>query len=120
MWFGAHPADPAYVETPDEVSLIDVIAADPEGQLGFRGAGAFRRCAAVAGQGARRRRTPVAAGASERRAGLEGSGREERAGVPLPPERNYRDRSHKPEILVALGPRGAGPASGPRERVPSN
>jgi mannose-6-phosphate isomerase len=36
---------------------------------------------------------------------IEGFDREERAGIPLSsPERNYRDRSHKPEILVALGP----------------
>jgi mannose-6-phosphate isomerase len=71
--------------------------------------GTLRRCAAVPGQGARRRRTPVAAGTSERRRPSRDSDREERAGIPLSsPERNYRDRSHKPEILVALGVRGAG------------
>ena len=35
---------------------------------------------------------------------VEGYVREDRVGVPLnSPIRNYRDRSHKPELLVALG-----------------
>ena len=35
---------------------------------------------------------------------VEGFAREDRAGVPLSsPVRNYRDRSHKPELIVALG-----------------
>ena len=41
---------------------------------------------------------------------VEGYAREERLGIPLTsPVRNYRDRSHKPELLVALQTvRGAG------------
>lgn len=35
---------------------------------------------------------------------VEGFGREERQGIPVSsPVRNYRDRSHKPELLVARG-----------------
>ena len=35
---------------------------------------------------------------------VEGVAREERSGIPVTaPLRNYRDRSHKPELLVALG-----------------
>src|SRR4029077_8016573 len=35
LWLGAHPADPAWVETEHgERSLLDVLHEDPEGQLG--------------------------------------------------------------------------------------
>ncbi len=35
---------------------------------------------------------------------VEGFAREEKLGIPVSaPTRNYRDRSHKPELLVALG-----------------
>lgn len=35
LWFGAHPGDPAYLQSDDgEVSLLDALRADPEGQLG--------------------------------------------------------------------------------------
>ena len=35
---------------------------------------------------------------------MEGFAREEKLGIPVTaPTRNYRDRSHKPELLVALG-----------------
>lgn len=31
LWFGAHPGDPAWLETPDgETSLLDALVADPE------------------------------------------------------------------------------------------
>ena len=35
LWLGANPGDPARLETADgEVSLLDVIRADPAGELG--------------------------------------------------------------------------------------
>ena len=35
LWFGAHPGDPALLETnAGERSLLETITADPEGQLG--------------------------------------------------------------------------------------
>ena len=35
LWFGAHPADPAWLETDNgELSLLDAVRSDPEGQLG--------------------------------------------------------------------------------------
>ena len=35
LWLGAHPGDPAWLETPSgKTSLLDAVAADPEGQLG--------------------------------------------------------------------------------------
>ena len=35
LWLGAHPGDPAHCATDDgERSLLDMISADPQGQLG--------------------------------------------------------------------------------------
>src|SRR6476469_7696473 len=35
LWLGANPGDPAWLENPDgETSLLQVLLADPEGQLG--------------------------------------------------------------------------------------
>ena len=35
LWFGAHPGDPAWLETDTgEQSLLDTVRSDPEGQLG--------------------------------------------------------------------------------------
>ena len=106
LWLGAHPADPAHVETPDgERSLLDVIAADPEGQLGtavrehFGDALPFLVKVLAADEPLSLQAHPSTAQA------VEGFDREDRAGIPISsPERNYKDRSHKPEILVALGP----------------
>ena len=38
LWFGAHPADPSTV---DGTRLDDIIAADPEGQIGARVSGEY-------------------------------------------------------------------------------
>ncbi|MFN8087364.1 MAG: mannose-6-phosphate isomerase, class I [Mycobacterium sp.] len=119
LWLGAHPADPACVETPDgERSLMDVIAADPEGQLGpavrarFGDALPLLVKVLAADEPLSLQAHPSAEQA------VEGFEREERAGVPLSsPERNYRDRSHKPEILVALGPFEALAGFRPPERT---
>ena len=73
LWFGAHPGDPAWLETEHgETSLLTALVADPEGQLGRRVAGPVRRRAAVPGQGAGGRRAAVAAGPPQRRAGGRG------------------------------------------------
>ena len=104
LWFGAHPADPAFVEnTGGEQSLLDVIAADPEGQLGpavrarFGDALPFLVKVLAADEPLSLQAHPSTAQA------LEGYDRENRAGVPVSsPQRNYRDRSHKPELIVAL------------------
>ncbi|WP_149179927.1 mannose-6-phosphate isomerase, class I [Streptomyces sp. TRM49041] len=110
MWMGAHPGAPSRITrtTPEgdrEQPLTDVIAADPEKELGP---------AAVAKFGPR---LPfllkiLAAGAplslqvhpdlAQAKAGYAA---EERAGVPLlAPHRNYKDANHKPELICALTP----------------
>ncbi len=104
MWMGAHPGAPSRLDRgAGEQALSEVIAADPEGELG---------AATVARFGPR---LPflfkiLAAGAplslqvhpdlDQARAGFED---EERRGVPIDADhRNYKDPNHKPEMICAL------------------
>ena len=104
LWLGSHPGDPAMLEGPDgEVSLLDVIAADPEAELGpavrarFGDTLPFLVKVLAADEPLSLQAHPSTEQA------IEGYEREDRAGVPLTsPVRNYRDRSHKPEVLVAI------------------
>lgn len=105
LWLGAHPGDPARLETSGgSSSLLDVINADPEGQLGapvqarFGDALPFLVKVLAADEPLSLQAHPSSDQA------LEGYRREDQRGVPVnSPVRNYRDRSHKPEILVSLG-----------------
>ncbi|MFG2815309.1 mannose-6-phosphate isomerase, class I [Streptomyces sp. NPDC048410] len=100
MWMGAHPGAPSH--TP-RGTLVEVIAADPERELG---------AGAVAKFGPR---LPfllkiLAAGAPlslqvhpDLAQAREGYAEEERRGVPVDaPDRNYKDANHKPELICAL------------------
>ncbi|MFL0180124.1 mannose-6-phosphate isomerase, class I [Mycobacterium sp. SMC-15] len=106
LWLGAHPGDPACLETDTgEVSLLHVLAQDPEGQLGplaqtrFGDRLPFLVKVLAADEPLSLQAHPSAMQA------IEGYEREERLGVPVSsPIRNYRDTSHKPELLVALQP----------------
>lgn len=106
LWLGAHPGDPAKLETDSgERSLLDVIKADPDGELGpssreqFGDTLPFLAKVLAADEPLSLQAHPSAEQAKE------GFARENRLGIPLgAPTRNYRDASHKPEILVALGP----------------
>lgn len=107
LWLGAHPADPAWAEYPEgRRSLVEVIAADPpEGQLGsvvrarFGDTLPFLVKVLAADEPLSLQAHP-----STKQA-IEGFEREDRQGVPLSSAtRNYRDRSHKPELIVALEP----------------
>jgi mannose-6-phosphate isomerase len=104
LWFGAHPGDPAFVhtETGDQ-SLLDTVTADPEGQLGqavverFGDSLPFLVKVLAADEPLSLQAHPSA------RQAAEGFDREERQGIPInSPTRNYRDRSHKPELVIAL------------------
>jgi mannose-6-phosphate isomerase len=105
LWFGAHPGDPAQLETDSgEQSLLDVIRADPEGQLGaatrerFGDALPFLAKVLAADEPLSLQAHPSAQQAAE------GFAHEDRLDIPVTaPTRNYRDRSHKPELIVALG-----------------
>ncbi|GGK46452.1 mannose-6-phosphate isomerase, class I [Nocardia camponoti] len=104
LWFGAHPADPAFVKGADgKRSLIEVVAADPERELGhvvtetFGSRLPFLLKLLAAEEPLSLQAHPSSAQA---RSGFE---RENRTGVPFEsPMRNYRDDSHKPELVVAL------------------
>jgi mannose-6-phosphate isomerase len=106
LWLGAHPGDPAWLETPEgEVSLLDVLTADWEGQLGPVAHARFGdRLPFLVKVLAADEPLSLQAHPSTMQA-IEGYQREERLGVPVSsPIRNYRDTSHKPELLVALQP----------------
>ena len=104
LWFGAHPGDPAWLETDTgEQSLLQTVREDPEGQLGaavrsrFGDALPFLMKVLAADEPLSLQAHPSAEQA------VEGFAREDRLGIPVSsPIRNYRDRSHKPELLVAL------------------
>jgi mannose-6-phosphate isomerase len=104
LWFGANPGDPAWLEGPDgETSLLQALFDDPEGQLGpaararFGDVLPFLVKVLAADEPLSLQAHPSAEQAAE------GYFREERLGIPVTsPVRNYRDTSHKPELLVAL------------------
>lgn len=105
LWLGAHPGDPAHLQDSSggEASLSDAITADPQAQLGsavrerFGDVLPFLVKVLAADEPLSLQAHPSAEQA------LEGYQREDLRGVSLQsPVRNYRDRSHKPELLVAL------------------
>ena len=104
LWFGAHPGDPAMLETEaGERSLLDALREDPEGQLGATVCGRFGETlpflvkVLAADEPLSLQAHPSAEQA------VEGFERENQLGIPVgAPTRNYRDRSHKPELIVAM------------------
>ncbi|MFD5747953.1 mannose-6-phosphate isomerase, class I [Streptomyces sp. NPDC127033] len=108
MWLGAHPGAPSRLDRGDgagEVALSDVIAADPEAELGaattrkFGPRLPFLLKLLAAGSPLSLQVHPDLAQAKE------GYADEERRGVPIDaPHRNYKDASHKPELICALTP----------------
>ncbi|MGI5216533.1 mannose-6-phosphate isomerase, class I [Nocardia sp. CA-290969] len=103
LWFGAHPADPAYIRTDNgKRSLLEVVSAEPGRELGaaatrFDGRLPFLLKILAAEEPLSLQAHPSAQQAAA------GFARENRNKVPLDsPMRNYRDDSHKPELVVAL------------------
>jgi mannose-6-phosphate isomerase len=90
LWLGDHPGSPSTVVGSDGRTLIDVV----DGRLPFL----MKVLAAKSALSLQAHPTMEQA--------AEGFAREESAGIPLDaPHRNYRDASHKPEILYALSER---------------
>lgn len=103
LWFGAHPADPAQVRVDGHYeSLLELVSQDPQRELGavapeFGGRLPFLLKILAAEEPLSLQAHPSA---DQARAGFE---RENNQRVPLDsPMRNYRDDSHKPELVVAL------------------
>ena len=95
LWLGTHPGSPTRISDPTQVggyaTLADWVTAKPELSIGF-----LLKILA-AGQPLSLQAHPSLAQARD------GYAREEAAGVPLTsPTRNYKDRNHKPELIVAL------------------
>ncbi|MEV7186507.1 mannose-6-phosphate isomerase, class I [Kitasatospora sp. NPDC093102] len=120
LWMGAHPGDPSRADRGDGPRPLDeLIAADPEGELGAASTARFGPTLPflfkVLAAG-----TPLSIQAhptiEQARAGFAA---ENALGIPLnAPERSYRDANHKPEMVCALGDfeglcgfRGAGEAA---------
>lgn len=106
LWLGAHPGDPARLITAEgERSLLDVLRDDGPDQLGrtvasrFGSELPFLMKVIAADQPLSLQAHPDAAQA------VSGFEREDATGIAVTaPHRNYRDRRHKPEIVVALEP----------------
>ncbi len=105
LWMGAHPGDPSHVVGPDgaERSLLELVDADPVGQLGERcakrwgGRLPFLLKILAAEEPLSMQAHPSAAQAAE------GHAREEALGIPRDaPNRNYPDPTAKPELVCAL------------------
>lgn len=108
-WLGAHPADPSVVldaagHEDDPVTLDQLIAADTRRHLGPDVADQFGELPFLLKILGVAQPLSIQAHPSSRQAAA-GFEREEAAGIPIDsPVRNYRDRSHKPELLCALTP----------------
>ncbi|WP_214368604.1 mannose-6-phosphate isomerase, class I [Pseudonocardia sp. H11422] len=105
LWLGAHPADPSHLVHPDgrTISLLDAVAAEPKRLLGHDRAGRwdgrlpFLLKVLAADEPLSLQAHPSAEQAAS------GFERENAAGIPVDAaDRNYRDASHKPEVICAL------------------
>ncbi|MER6029478.1 mannose-6-phosphate isomerase, class I [Streptomyces sp. NPDC001851] len=100
MWMGAHPGAPSHTA---RGTLVDVIGADPERELGPEAVAKF-------GPHLPFLLKILAAGAPlslqvhpDLEQAKEGYADEERRGIPVgAPHRNYKDANHKPELICAL------------------
>jgi mannose-6-phosphate isomerase len=103
LWIGAHPTDPSKLAEPRQRSLLDVVRADPAGQLGEPVARRFGpRLPFLLKVLAAEEPLSIQAHPSAEQAAA-GFARENEAGIPLDAhERNYKDPDHKPELLCAL------------------
>ncbi|WP_371517889.1 mannose-6-phosphate isomerase, class I [Kitasatospora sp. NBC_01300] len=105
LWMGAHPGDPSRADRGEGPRRLDeLIAADPEGELGAATVARFGPTLPflfkilTAGLPLSIQAHPTIAQA---RAGFAA---ENALGIPLDaPERSYRDANHKPEMVCALG-----------------
>jgi len=106
LWMGAHPSAPSTVQRGEKrQSLLDVIQAEPEKELGSAVATRFGPklpflFKVLAAE------TPLSLQAHPNMdQAREGFAHDNEAAIPLgAPHRNYKDASHKPELICALGP----------------
>ncbi|MGB3699447.1 MAG: mannose-6-phosphate isomerase, class I [Gordonia sp. (in: high G+C Gram-positive bacteria)] len=105
LWFGAHPASPARIcgEIDGPADLLEAIEGDPVGELGAATIDRFGpRLPYLLKILAAQEPLSLQAHPSLEQA-IAGFERENAAGLPWDAaDRNYRDPSHKPELVVAL------------------
>ncbi|GLZ35724.1 mannose-6-phosphate isomerase, class I [Lentzea sp. NBRC 105346] len=105
LWMGAHPGDPSRIVGADGVerSLLDLLASDPDGQLGSRCANRWgARLPFLLKVLAAEEALSLQAHPSAEQA-ADGFAAEEAAGVPRDSAvRNYKDPAAKPELICAL------------------
>lgn len=102
LWFGAHQSAPSVVDATAE-PLDRLIAADPTAALGAPTAARFGRLPFLVKVLAAVSPLSLQAHPSARHAEV-GYEREEALGIPTgAPQRMFPDRSHKPEMVCALG-----------------
>lgn len=104
LWIGAHPADSSLlIDAAGGRSLAETIAQDPVGTLGVKAHEAFdSRLPFLLKVLAAAEPLSLQAHPSAEQA-ARGFALEEAAGLPVnSPQRNYRDSSHKPELICAL------------------
>lgn len=97
LWFGAHPGGSSLI---GDRPLTEIIAEDPEGQLGSNSTSLpFLVKILAAGEPLSLQAHPT------KEQAVKGFARENEEGIDISaPERNYRDDNHKPELLIALSP----------------
>jgi mannose-6-phosphate isomerase len=104
MWLGAHPGGPSLALSGDKQEPLDeLIKTDPEGMLGASVARRFfGRLPFLFKVLAAARPLSIQAHPNRDQA-LRGFDKEDAMGNPLDsPDRNYKDRNHKPELICAL------------------
>lgn len=100
IWFGTHPAAPSLLADHRPRTLADLIAEDPQQHLG-KGQEQLPFLLKLL---AADRALSIQVHPTKQQA-EQGYAQEDAAGIPLDsPQRNYKDRNHKPELLVALTP----------------
>ena len=102
-WMGAHPSAPSQVQVHDKAkSLHTLIANDPVKFLGAEVNERFHELPYLLKVLDVEQMLSIQVHPSRQEA-IEGYEREEAAGIPIDaPHRNYKDKNHKPEVMVAL------------------
>jgi mannose-6-phosphate isomerase len=103
-WLGAHPSASAGLQMEDGVQpWYDLIQQDPEAHLGEKVYQQFGELPYLLKLLDVREMLSIQVHPTKEEA-IKGFDREEAAGIPIDaPHRNYKDRNHKPEVMVALG-----------------
>ena len=101
-WLGAHGNNPASIENETKIALSDFIAKDAEGILGNSVVKKFSSLPYLLKLLDVRQMLSIQVHPSKRAAEISFE-EENRKNIPVnAPHRNYKDRNHKPELMVAL------------------